>query len=152
MNKHHKATHKPNCVQKVRKKSLFFGWFPLWGSERYIAGFKQWVTIFKFENNSEDYVKSTWIWRVLVSIWEKKRRRSFSVYLGSSAEFISMIFGSFGKFWIGLCVQKNFLGFFFIEKKSQTLFRHFFGRPPTNFFKDLESSLYKAYKGNPPKP
>ena len=67
----------------------------------------------EFDSTSEDYVKSTWIWRVLVSIWEKKRRRSFSVYLGSSAEFISMIFGSFGKFWIGLCVQKKILRNFF---------------------------------------
>ena len=75
---------------------------------------------------SEDYVKSTWIWRVLVSIWGKKRRRSFSVYLGSSAEFISMIFGSFGKFWIGLCVQKKFSQKIFHRKKISKTFSKIF--------------------------
>ena len=98
---------------------------------------------------SEDYVKSTWIWRVLVSIWGKKRRRSFSVYLGSSAEFISMIFGSFGKFWIGLCVQKKFSQKNVHRKKSQKLFRFFLVDHPPIPLRFWRVPFISIIKGTP---
>ena len=47
--------------------------------------------------------------------------------LGSSADFLSVIFGIYGKFWIDIGVQKNFVGKFFVEKNSN-FFRKIFGR------------------------
>ena len=102
------------------------------------------------------------IWK----IWGKKWRKSVFASLDSSPDFLSMIFGIFGKFRIDIGVQKNFRISFSRWKNTQksknlgileallnlykelkhSLYKFF--EALLNLYKELKHSLYKTYKGN----